>query len=219
MGGKKTTKRTKGSDLMGRIQMTSRLVGMMAEERGLARYLEGRTEATATIKPSPSVDGTRDSAWLSYHFMPNYGVTFELLSLVTADNQAHPVKPFERATLLVDWMEWLAPRAAAVAAQRTAIAAAANQVIAEAQLEGIEMELLGIELAPVHAYVDPGTPGGWSNVFYVAMLMDHDDAGTMTRDRYTIDADDPAEFASYLRTSVLPDMRKERARHLRIVAA
>lgn len=219
MGTKKTGKRTRGTDLMSRIQTTSQLVGIMAKERGLDRYLEGRSEATATIKPFPSNDGSFDAAWLSYHFMPLHGVNFELLSMATTDDKAHAVKPFEKATLLVDWMEWLAPRAAAIAAQRTAIAAAAAEVIAEAGVEGIDMELLGIETAPVHAYVTPGERGGWMPVYYVAILMDHDDRGVLTRDRYTIDADDPAEFATYLRTRVLPEIREQRAQHIEIVAA
>jgi hypothetical protein len=219
MGKKTTGKRTRGSDLMSRIQTTSQLVGIMAQERGVAKYLAGRTQPTATVKPYASTDGSFDSAWLSYAFQPNHGVSFELLSLVTSDDKAHPVKPFERAVLLVDWMEWLTPLAPAVAVRRSAIAAAATEVIAEAKAEGIDMELLGIDLAPVHAYVTPGERGGFMPVFYVSILMDHDDDGVLTRDRYTVDADDPVEFAAYMRRRILPEIREERARYQQIVIA
>jgi hypothetical protein len=217
MGKKTTGKRTRGSDLMSRIQITSRLVADEAGERGLARYLEGNGQAT--IKPMTSCPGVPEGCWMSHFFQPLHGVRFELLSMVTDDTGSSPLVPAQHAARLADWMEWLTPRAAAVAAQRTAVTAAAAQVIAEATAEGIDMELLGVDLAPVHTTVAPGERGGWHTVFYVRIVMDHLDQGVLTRDAYTIDADDPTEFADYMRRRILPEIRADRARYQQIVIA
>lgn len=43
-------------------------------------------------------------------------------------------------------------------------------------------------------------------------MRPHDDAGTLTQDSYTIDADDAEEFAPYLRHRTLPELRTLLAR-------
>jgi hypothetical protein len=217
MGKNTTGKQTRGIDLMSRMQITSKLIADEANERDLGRYLE--CNGQATIKPMTSCPSVPEGYWMSHFFQPNHGVRFELLSMVTDDTGSSPLVPAEHADRLVDWMEWLTPRAAAVAAQRTAVTAAAAQVIAEAAVEGIDMELLGVDLAPVHTTQAPGERGGWHTVFYVRIVMDHGDRGVLTRDAYTIDADDPAEFAGYMRRRILPEIREDRARYQQIVIA
>ena len=197
------SKRTAG--LIDRIMLTSLTVRTEAARRGLGRYLADQGQAT--VKPC---SGTRFvSAYMSHLFQPNHGVQFELMSLVTDDDHAAPLDPARKAGLIVDWMEWLRPRAAEVAATRRAIAAAAAEVIAEAKAEGIELELLGGDRAPVHTYRHPKVQGH-RQVFYVRLVMDHDDDGEWTRDAYDIDADDPAELAEYLRRRTLPELRADR---------
>lgn len=216
MGSKRATKRTAGNvGLMDRIQITTVLLRAEAERRGLHRYLGSL--GAPNVRPCGGIGSV--SCDLRYSFHPLHGVEFELDTLVTDDDHAWPLVPAATAKLFVDWMEWLRPRAADVAATRRAITVATAEVIAEAAAEGIELELLGVDLASVHVHLQPGARGDYQPVFYVRLVMDHDDVGTATRDVYTIDANDPVEFADYLRRRTLPELRADRAAHQARLAA
>lgn len=205
---KRTTKRTAGTaSLMDRVQITTVLLQAEAKRRGLDRYLVDG--GAASVRPGVGIGFV--SCDLRYSFLPLHGVAFELETLVTDDDHGWPLVPAATAKQFVDWMEWLRPRAADVAATRRAITAATTEVIAEAAEEGIELELLGVDLAPVHVFLQPAARGDYQPIFYVRLVMDHDDAGTATRDVYTIDADDAEEFAAYLRHRTLPELRADRA--------
>lgn len=71
--------------------------------------------------------------------------------------------------------------AEATSASRRAIKKATLEVIAEAAQEGISLELTRIEAAPFLVYgspVNPNSRGRDTQVFYVHLMMPHDDAGT-----------------------------------------
>ena len=98
-------------------------------------------------------------------------------------------------------------RAPKAAASRRAIATAAAEVFADAAAEGIDIELLRLEPAPIHVVGKPRVEDENAQVFYVHVVMPHLEGTTVTRASYTIDAFDAEEFADYLRNRTLPEVR------------
>lgn len=98
-------------------------------------------------------------------------------------------------------------RALVAAASRTAIARAAEAVFGEARADGIDLELLRLEPALIHVYGSPRPDDDHAQVFYVHVVMPHPSGERLTRDSYTIDADEAEKFADYVRNRTLPELR------------
>lgn len=81
----------------------------------------------------------------------------------------------------------------------------------EAAAEGIEIELMRTQPNPLHVFGSPRREGH-RQVFYVHLLMPHEDGDAITQDVWTIDADDADMLADYLRDRTLPELRSLRAR-------
>lgn len=205
-----TKKRTsaKRRDLMTEIDALKDQIHEAATVAGLARYLANHGAVTVR----PHAGSCLVAADIAVRFQPNHGLEHEMTTLVTSPGMFCAIDTHAKrqriADLYVLHMIDLRDRAAASARTREAIAEAAAEVIAETALEGIAMRLMRIEPAPRHVYGDPGARGDLAQVFYVHLLMPHDDAGVMTEDVYTIDADQPEEFAGYLRHRTLPELRE-----------
>jgi hypothetical protein len=209
MTNNKTTKI--GHDLMADIKALEARVYKEAEAKGLSRYLVNH--GAISVRPHGGSDFHAGD--ITIGFQPNYGLDFKLFTPVTDAAHAWPINTFGKrqklAALVAKHMEHLVATAPVVAKTRADIKRAAQQVLDEALNEGLEMEILRIETAPVHVYQEPGQTnrrGECKQVFYVHVLMPHDDEGVLTQDVWTIDADDAEEFADYLRTSVLPELRE-----------
>ncbi|WP_164518891.1 hypothetical protein [Sphingomonas sp. ABOLG] len=205
---KKTTQKAKpADDLMLQILDLQRTIYRKAEAAGLARYLTNRGQLT--VIPH---DG--NGAWtadISLGYQPNYGIEYKLTTPLTGEDGNRAVDRDVQSDLFVAHLMAIRSTAEKVSASRRAIKQATLEVIAEAAREGISLELLRIEPAPVLVFEDPCEPGRrreHSQVFYVHMMLPHDDAGTLTEDMYTIDAADAEEFADYLRDRTLPELRE-----------
>ena len=204
----KTGKKQKASpDLMVEILDLQCAIYEKAEERGLAHYLMDRGQLAVI----PHHDGRFWSADVELRFQPNHGIEYTLTAAVTGGDRARPLNPGALADQFVQHLEHLRDNAEAVSADRKAIRRATLEVIAEAAQEGIALELMRMEASPVIVCRSPdqlNRHGRYVQVFYVHLLMPHDDAGKLTDDVYTIDADEPEEFAHYLRSRTLPELRR-----------
>ncbi len=200
---KTRTKLKPAHDLMVDILHLQQEIYRKAKACGLARYL--MDHGTLAVTPHG-----HDSDWtadIELRFQPNYGVEYKLTALVTGPDKAWPIDQDVLSDLFIAYLQHLYARARTVAANRRAIRQAALEVIAEAAQEGIALELARIEAATFLVYQAPARLDDHDQVFYVHLIMPHDDAGTLTEDAYTIDADDAEEFASYLRSRTIPDLR------------
>lgn len=199
---------TKRHDLMVEIDALRDQIHDAAEAAGVARYL--MDHGAMTVRPHAGT--CFDAADIAVRFQPNHGLEHEMTTLVTSPGRFCAIDTYAKrqriADLYVLHMIDLRDRAPASARTRDAIARAAKDVIEEAAGEGIAMRLMRIEPAPCHVYGDPGAGGDLDQIFHVHLLMPHVDAGVMTEDVYTIDADQPDEFASYLRHRTLPELRE-----------
>lgn len=204
------TERKPSPGLMIEILALQRAIYRRAEAKGLARYLvnSGRLE----VMPH---DGDQWWADIELRFRPNHGIEYTLTHPVTAQGEAWPISQTARADLFVEYLEHLRDRAEEASATRKAIRRATLEVIAEAEQEGIALELMRMEASPIIVCGSPeraNRRGRYRQVYDVHLLMPHDDAGTLTEDAWTIDADEPGEFADYLRTRLLPELRELLAR-------
>lgn len=216
---KKTTKNTKpADDLMLQILRLQRAIYREAEAAGLAKYLTN--SGRLTVIP---YDGYGDwTADVSLGYQPNHGIAYKLTTPVTHDDGNWSIDSDVQSELFVAHLKNIRSKAEKVSASRRAIKQATLEFIAEAAQEGISLELLRIEPAPVLVFEDPCRPGRrreHAQIFYVHMLLPHDDAGKLTEDMYTIDADDAEEFAIYLRDRLLPELRELVARFSKAAAA
>lgn len=218
-----TKKQTKiQHDLMSDIKALRARVEEQAKAKGLSRYL--LDHGAISVRPHGGNDF--DAADVSIGFQPNLGMDYRLYTPVTDSDHAWPIdtpkKRNDKAALFVRHMEYLLAQAKIAAASRAAIKRAAQEVFDEALREGFVMEVLRIEAAPVLIHGEPGKRnrhGECKQVFYVHVLMPHDDEGTLTEDAWTIDADDADEFADYLRSNVLPELRELRTKFSEPAAA
>lgn len=201
------SKKTATKDLIIDIKDLHARIKTHARDAGLGRYL-GR-------KMNVEIDDDRrrdplHAANVEIEFTPNHGLDHKLTTLVTDDDHSAPISSPERreelAHLFVEHMNFLHARSGQTAERRKAISRVAREVIEEAREQGIELELLRIETAPAHVYNRPDPARDPGQVFYVHLLMPHDDKGVLTEDAYTVDADDPEEFGDYVRRRVLPEL-------------
>lgn len=201
------THKTAGYDLVSDILPLRRAVKERVEAEGLSRYLINDGEIT--ILPRTGI--AFDAADVSLRFRPNLGIEYELTAIVTEPELAWPIdtgaKRAAIAELFVAHMALVVGRAADAARSAKAIRRAAEKVFDEARAEGIELEVTRIQAAPIFVQGDPERRGRNRQVFYVHVLMPHDDDGTLTEDSWTIDADDADDFAFYLRERTLPELR------------
>lgn len=200
--------KTPTSDLMVHIKDLHRRIDRLVEDAGLTRYV-GRRLNVQVSRNDTSAHGPLQAANLELEFRPNHGLDYTLTTLVTDDAHSTPISsPEMRETLaesFVENMRFLLDRVEQTAQSRKEIARLAREVIEEARGQGVDLELLRIEPAPAHVFGKPARSRDHRQVFYVHILMPHDDKGTLTEDAYTVDADDPQEFADYLRRRVLPE--------------
>ncbi len=201
-------KKTSGSDLMTDIKDLHRRIDRLVKDADLSRYV-GRRLSVELSGDSSSRKGPLHAANLELEFKPNHGLDFTLTTLVTDDAHSTPISSPEAREALaesfIENMRFLLDRIDQTARSRKEIARVAREVIEEARGQGLDLELLRIEPAPAHVYAQPARSRDNRPVFYVHILMPHDDKGTLTEDAYTVDADDPREFADYLRRRVLPE--------------
>ncbi|MES3044005.1 hypothetical protein [Sphingomonas faeni] len=200
---KTRTKLKPAHDLMMDILDLQRAIYRKAQSCGLARYLMDHG-ALAVIPHDHNGNWTAD---IELRFQPNHGVEYKLRAPVTGPDDAWPIDRDALSDLFVAHLQHLRANAEIVATNRRAIRQAALEVIAEAAQEGIALELLRIEAASILVYHGPERRENHAQVFYVHLMMPHDDAGTLTEDAYTIDADDADEFASYLRRRTIPELQ------------
>lgn len=161
----------------------------------------------------PSATAPSEAATLSFLFKAGHGMEHLLMSIVTRDDLDTSERRDELADNFFLHMKSAAARAPESAASRRAIAAAAAVVIEEAAAEGIDMELLHLQPSTIHVYGRPEAEDERAQVFYVHIVMPHLDGATLTRDSYTIDAYDAEEFAYYVRTRTVPELRELLAAH------
>jgi hypothetical protein len=212
------TKSKRAEGLMTDIVRLQRAIYRKAEACGLARYLINHGDLSVTQLGEPN----GWSAYIDLRFQPNYGIEYKLNTLVTGRGHAWPIDQEALSDLFVEYLEHIRARAETVSNSRRAIKQTTLQVIEEAAKEGIDLELMRIEAAPIHVFGGPvkqNRRGECAQVFYVHLMMPHDDSGLMTEDVYTIDADDPEEFGDYLRTRTLPELRELLGRDAEAVAA
>lgn len=194
---------TASSDLMENIRAFERQLDQKAKAAGLgSMFIAG----SMTVHP-----GWRSSfagATLSVEFKAGHGMHRRLTTLVTDDDIGTSELQADLAENFVLNMQRAVARAPSAATSRRAIGAAAAAFIAEAGAEGIELEFLCVEPAPIAVFGRPRIEDDTPQVFYVHIVMPHIVDGKLTRDGYTIDADDAAEFAEYLRRRTLPELRE-----------
>lgn len=208
---KTSTKQKPSTDLMIEILDLQDAIFRKAEEHGLARYLMDRGK----LAVMPHRHGDAWAADVELRFQPNHGVEYTLTAPVTAQAWKWRIDEEALADLFIQYLEHLRDGAWAAAVNRKAITQATLEVIAEAAQEDIALELMRMEASPVIVVGTPDRPSWRSRneqAFHVHLLMPHDDAGTLTEDVWTIDADDPEEFADYLRSRLLPELRELLAR-------
>lgn len=168
------------------------------------------------INVQPSATAPEEAAALNFLFKAGHGMEHLLMTIVTRDDLGTSERRDELAENFVLHMKRAAARARESAASRRAIAAAAAVVIEEAAAEGIDMELLHLQPSPIHVYGRPDAEDEHPQVFYAHILMPHREGAILTRDSYTIDADDADEFADYLRSRTVPELRELVAAHSRL---
>lgn len=195
-------------DLVADIIALESAISRQAASDGLDRYLMDRGRMDVVLSQGVH----RDSAEVSVRFKPNHGIEHKLTTLVTIPGLISPIDTQgvreELAALFCRHMSYLKDRVSEAAASRAKIRRAAEEVFAAAREEGLDLEVLHIQPAPTHVYNEPGARGASKQVFYVHVLMPHDDAGVLTEDSWTIDADDAEEFAMYLRDRTVPEIRE-----------
>ena len=199
-------------DLISDITALGHRIRGAAEDAGMDRYLLDR----GRISVVPDLGSDFDSADIVLGFKPNFGLEYDLKTIVTDPGRNWPIDTPERrgqvADLFVRHMSYVAERAEVVAESRLAIKLAAEEVFREARSQGIELELVRIQPAPVLVYGEPGGRGDSKQIFYVHVVMPHDDQGTLTKDSWSIDAEDASDFAEYLRDRTLPELIDLQAR-------
>ncbi|MFD1789599.1 hypothetical protein ACFSC3_18755 [Sphingomonas floccifaciens] len=190
------------NDLMGDIRAFECQLMEKAKVAGLRSMLIGDRMSIRLSSSAPS-----DVATLSVEFRAGLGMDHLLTAMVVGDEIDTPERRADLAENFILNMQRAIARAPNAAASRRAIAAAAADVFAEAAAEGIDLELLRLEPAPIHVFGKPRVEDENAQVFYVHVVMPHLDGTVLTRDSYTIDADDGVEFADYLRSRTLPEVR------------
>lgn len=204
---------TANNDLIADITILKDLIVEKATKAGIARYLLNGGEVS--VRPHDRFDGS-NVADISIGFQPNLGLDHELTAQVSDRKGAARIDTKASrdaiAEHFVENMRVLAQHAQADARNRSEIRRAAQAFFDEVAEEGFELELLRIQPSPVHVFGSPRQGVERRKVFYVHVLMPHEDEGTLTRDAWTIDADDAEGFGLYLRDRVLDDMRGLRAR-------
>jgi hypothetical protein len=190
------------NDLITDIMSFERQLIRKAKEAGLRnQILDDR------LKIQPSKGAPSEGAAISFEFKAGSGVDLLLTSIVSSVDVDTQERRDELAENFLLHMQRAVVRAPEAAASRRAITAAAVTVIAEAAAEGIELELLRLEPAPVPVFGRPRIEDENAQVFYVHIVMPHLHNGALTRDSYTVDADDAEEFADYLRHRTIPELR------------
>lgn len=202
------TKIPSANNLVVDIKDLHRRIDRLVRDAGLTRYV-GRRLNVEFSSDSSARKGPLHAANVELEFKPNHGLEYTLTTLVTDDDHSTPISSPEKREALaesfVENMRFLLDRIDETARNRKEIARLTREVIDEAREHGLDLELLRIEPAPAHVYGKPARSRDHSQVFYVHILMPHDDDGTLTQDAYTVDADVPEEFADYLRRRVLPE--------------
>jgi hypothetical protein len=160
-----------------------------------------------------------DGANLAFSFKAGRGMDHMLTTIVTPNIVDTAARRDQLADNFIAHMKRAVDRAPTAAESRTAIARAAEEVFAEARAEGIELELLRLEPSPILVFGDPRAKDNFAQVFYVHIVMPHFDGTSLTRDSYTVDADDAEEFADYLRSYTLPELRELNRTHAQIEVA
>jgi hypothetical protein len=196
------------TDLLSDIMAFERLLIRKAKDAGLRNLL-----IDDRLKIQPSKGSPSDTAALSIEFKAGSGMDQQLTTIVFSDTVGTPERRDELAENFVLHMQRAIARAPEAAASRRAITAAAAAVIAEAVAEGIELELLRLEPASIPVFGRPRVEDENAQVFYVHLVMPHLQNGALTRDSYTVDADDAEEFADYLRHRTLPELRDLQRAH------
>lgn len=196
------------TDLVMDIKDLHRRIDRLVKDADLSRYV-GRRLSVELSGDSSARKGPLHAANVELEFKPNHGLDYTLTTLVTDDAHSTPISSPETREALaesfVENMRFLLDRVEQTAQSRKEIARLAREVVEEARGQGLDLELLRIEPAPAHVFGKPTRSRDHRQVFYVHILMPHDDKGTLTEDAYTVDADDPQEFADYLRRRVLPE--------------
>jgi hypothetical protein len=201
---KKMTRNVKTSpaDLLANIKTFERLLLEKVRNARLSGKLIDEASVRANIRSGD------DSATINFTFKAGEGMDHVLSTIVDGEIVGTPERRGELADNFVLHMQRAVIRAAEGAASRRAIALAAAKVISEAQAEGLDLELLQVEPAPISVFGKPRVEDENAQVFYVHVVLPHLDGGMLTRDSYTIDADDAEEFADYLRHRTLPELRE-----------
>lgn len=191
------------SDLINNIRTFERQLIKKVRSAGLQSMIIDDRVNIQLSATAPS-----EAATLNFLFKAGHGMEHVLMTIVTRDDLETAERRDELADNFILYMKRAAARAPESAASRRAIAAAAAVVIEEAAAEGIDMELLQLQPSPIHVYGRPDTADEHAQVFYAHIVMPHLDGATLTRDSYTIDAYEADEFADYVRSRTIPELRE-----------
>jgi hypothetical protein len=173
-----------------------------AAQRGLGRFLYNDGEFAIR-----SIDRNLEACTVSVVLTLGLGCRYELSTIVTETDQ---VDARNLAATFIDWIEAVVAGNAEVAQSRREIKAVTERAISKALREGINIELLGIDIAPIavggraaeaHDLRHPKT-------LLVCLIMSQVVDGKIVRDEVVIDANRAEEFADYLADSVLPEQRE-----------
>lgn len=205
-----TTKPRKNAkyDLMADIKALGRAIFQAADDAVLAHHLTNNDE----ISIVPHEGEGFHAADVVMRFRTEFGIEYELTTVATEPSLSWPIDTpahGERiAGRFLQHMEYITGRAASVANSRKEILAAADELFERAAADGIELEVMRIQPAPVNIFGAPDSDAGSAQVFYVdvQVFMRHDCQGEVTEGTWTIDTDGPADLIDKVSNRILPDL-------------
>lgn len=195
--------------LMSGLMILKRRIIEGAREAGFQRHLEEEQGITITSFGR----GRFETARLHVAFWSGHGMCYRLIDILSSDRLDTPEKIDAKADLFVVAMKRMAARAERDSRTRSAIVAATNEVLAEARTLGHEMEMLGIEPTSTDVFGKSPREDDLPKAFDIRILMPSEEDGKLTRDVFTLDANDPVEFATYLREYTIPELDDLRSRY------